>query len=263
MFFSPHRKKTTSFFLCLALFIAGIISFSPYTITRLITHAEDVPALLNDPPEYIRLQDELDKTTQETEQKLAEIVALDQKTSVVSDTTAAPSIDTSPSADVPTPDAVTPLTNDTATDSPTTETLTPIETSVPASEESSPSAIAPTLAQETTSLATEKTFVPVVPAPVFDPATAPASITLKVRMAETKKALKFPVTINFVAVGGKRTEVTADKDGNLSLSLASGRYYTEVAVSDSDYKLVGDGPAFFANANEEQDLGVVYITEKQ
>ncbi|MCX6761478.1 MAG: hypothetical protein NTY33_01335 [Candidatus Moranbacteria bacterium] len=99
-------------------------------------------------------------------------------------------------------------------------------------------------------------------APAFDPAIAPGVIRAKILLADTEKAPDFSVRIKFIAVGEKIFETKTDKSGKIEISLNSGRYYAEVLPEDNTYRLKGDAPAFFLEANSEKDLGELDLIKK-
>ncbi len=99
-------------------------------------------------------------------------------------------------------------------------------------------------------------------APAFDPAVAPGAVSMKILIADTKKAPNFSVRVKFIAVGEKSFETKTDENGKAEISLSSGRYYAQIIPEDNTYRLKGDDPAFFLSANSEKDLGELYLIKK-
>lgn len=95
----------------------------------------------------------------------------------------------------------------------------------------------------------------------LNPAIAPGKVNVKI-LTENDSVPNFAVSIKFISVGGKVFEAEIDKSGLMEIELVSGRYYAEIVNKNENYKLKGDGPAFFLNANEKKDLGTYYLVKK-
>ncbi|MEI6587594.1 MAG: hypothetical protein WCO05_01450 [Candidatus Moraniibacteriota bacterium] len=94
-----------------------------------------------------------------------------------------------------------------------------------------------------------------------DPAVAPGKVRAKI-LLEDDIVPNFTVLVEYVGVGEKKFETEIDESGEAKIELTSGRYYGEVLSKDGGYRLKGDGPAFFLNANEEKNLGTFYLVKK-
>ena len=97
--------------------------------------------------------------------------------------------------------------------------------------------------------------------PRFDPATAPSKVTIRVLMPDGTPS-PFPVFVTFVGVGNKNFGGKINANGELSVTMPQGRYYTELMVISTEYIQGEDGPSFFLEANEERDLGAIRLLPK-
>ena len=93
----------------------------------------------------------------------------------------------------------------------------------------------------------------------FDPATAPGTVSLSVRMPDGTPPT-VSVFASFVGVGGKTFGGPLDKDGAITVTMPQGRYYTEFLVVDTRYGPPNDPPSFFLDANEEQTFGPLLLS---
>lgn len=99
------------------------------------------------------------------------------------------------------------------------------------------------------------------PAPVIDPATAPSKVIIRVIMPDATPP-PFPVFVTFVGVGNKNFGGKINANGELTVIMPSGRYYTDLLVISTEYVQGEDGPSFFLEANEERDFGVIRLMPK-
>ncbi|MBI4114219.1 MAG: hypothetical protein HY445_00055, partial [Candidatus Niyogibacteria bacterium] len=95
----------------------------------------------------------------------------------------------------------------------------------------------------------------------FDPATAPSIVKIHVVIPDGNPP-SFPVYVTFVGVGRKNFGGKIDANGDLSVIMPTGRYYTELTVISTEYVQGEDGPSFFLEANEERDVGVIKVIPK-
>lgn len=72
----------------------------------------------------------------------------------------------------------------------------------------------------------------------------------------------FPVYVTFVGVGNKNFGGKINANGELTVTMPSGRYYTDVLVISTEYVQGEDGPSFFLEANEQRDFGVIRLMPK-
>lgn len=103
--------------------------------------------------------------------------------------------------------------------------------------------------------------VPVKPGQNFDPAIAPSKVTISVFMPDGSSP-PFPVFVTFVGVGNKNFGGKINANGELTVTMPSGRYYTELMVINTEYIQGEDGPSFFLEANEERDFGAIRLIPK-
>lgn len=103
--------------------------------------------------------------------------------------------------------------------------------------------------------------VPVKPGQNFDPATAPSKVTIRVFMPDGTSP-PFPVFVTFVGVGNKNFGGKIDANGELTVTMPSGRYYTELMIINTEYIQGEDGPSFFLEANEGRDFGAIRLISK-
>lgn len=75
-------------------------------------------------------------------------------------------------------------------------------------------------------------------------------------------ASPFPVFVTFVGVGNKNFGGKINANGELTVTMPSGRYYTELLVISTEYVQGEDGPSFFLEANEERDFGAIRLMPK-
>ncbi|MEA2113296.1 MAG: hypothetical protein U9P63_01385 [Patescibacteria group bacterium] len=99
------------------------------------------------------------------------------------------------------------------------------------------------------------------PEPVPDPAIASSQATIKVLMSGGNPP-PFPVFVTFVGVGNKNFGGEIDANGELSVIMPQGRYYTELMVINTEYIQGEDGPSFFLEAGEERNLGLISLISK-
>lgn len=95
----------------------------------------------------------------------------------------------------------------------------------------------------------------------IDIATAPSAVTIKVLMPDASPP-PFPVFVTFVGVGNKNFGGEVNANGELSVIMPQGRYYTELMIINTEYIQGEDGPSFFLEANEERDLGLIRLIPK-
>lgn len=95
----------------------------------------------------------------------------------------------------------------------------------------------------------------------FDPATALSTVKIFVIMPDGNSP-PFPVFITFVGVGNKNFGGRIDANGELTVKMPTGRYYTELMVINTEYISDGNVPSFFLESNEERDLGVIKLMLK-
>jgi len=72
----------------------------------------------------------------------------------------------------------------------------------------------------------------------------------------------FPVFVTFVGVGNKNFGGKIDVNGEITVIMPTGRYYTELMVFNTEYVQEEDGPSFFLEANEERDFGAIRLISK-
>jgi len=72
----------------------------------------------------------------------------------------------------------------------------------------------------------------------------------------------FPVFVTFVGVGNKNFGGKIDVNGEITVIMPTGRYYTELMVFNTEYVQGEDGPSFFLEANEERDFGAIRLISK-
>jgi hypothetical protein len=95
----------------------------------------------------------------------------------------------------------------------------------------------------------------------FDPAVAPSVVKLKV--IDPKGTIPTSsVFVSFIGVGGRSYGGPLDNEGAIKAVMPSGRYYTDFLVVDTHYGPPTNPPAFFIEANEERDLGIVSLSDK-
>lgn len=221
-------------------FSALILAISPFTISKTISSAETSEALT-------ATSTPVTVTASSTEQVIP-VISTTTDSSVVQLATTTATEATSAPQNSPDLGAVT------ATASPQTTEIIPEMPVAPSEAVSSTSERVPPVGVSVmTPLATE---------PAFDPAIEPAKVKIRV-LLENGQVPVFGVVIRYVAVGDKKIEVALDKNGESAVELPSGRYYGELVPSDNTYKLKGDGPAFFVEANTPKDLGTYYLMPKQ
>lgn len=95
----------------------------------------------------------------------------------------------------------------------------------------------------------------------IDPAIAPSKITIRVIMPDAIPP-PFPVFVTFVGVGNKNFGGKINANGELTVTIPQGRYYTELLVISTEYVQGEDNPSFFLEANEERDLGTIKLMPK-
>ncbi len=271
-------KKITSFLL-LVILVAGAVTLSPYTITRLVARAEgdatttpaaglatvvatlpsDLTSTSTSTTDTAVVATDIATTTSAASSTPLETV-VNAVTSLV--TTVASTVSdlvssltgtgtTTPSSEIATttPEAIT--TKDTAatTQATTVASSSPVLLSVPTIT---------TIATTTpdTAINTLLTVPPPPPVVIVDPAIAPGIATMKILISGGPSP-SLPIHITFVAVGGVKTEQTIDSvdGGSFTQNLGSGRYYADIIADDPRYVLQGDGPHFFINASEVKDVG--------
>ncbi|MEK7139857.1 MAG: hypothetical protein AAB805_00875 [Patescibacteria group bacterium] len=146
---------------------------------------------------------------------------------------------------------------------PTAETATSTEVRLPLPSNESQTSVEqqnqpePTMVERIVEVIRE---VPVyVQERAFDPATAPGTVSLSVRMPDGTPPT-VSVFASFVGVGGKTFGGPLDKDGAITVTMPQGRYYTEFLVVDTRYGPPNDPPSFFLDANEEQTFGPLLLS---
>ena len=72
----------------------------------------------------------------------------------------------------------------------------------------------------------------------------------------------FPVFVTFVGVGNKNFGGKIDVNGEITVIMPTGRYYTELMVFNTEYVQGEDGPSFSLEANEERDFGAIRLISK-
>jgi len=97
--------------------------------------------------------------------------------------------------------------------------------------------------------------------PAFDSAIAPSKVTISVLMSDGTVP-SFPVFVTFVGVGKKNFGGKIDANGQITVTIPQGRYYTELMVVNTEYIQGEDGPSFFLESDEERDLGVIRLVSK-
>lgn len=137
-----------------------------------------------------------------------------------------------------------------ATSTEITATSTPVQTIVPT----------PVVTPQVISTVPEPAPQPASPSPV-DSAIAPSKVTIKVIMLDGTPP-SFPVYVTFVGVGNKNFGGKINANGELIVTMPSGRYYTDVLVISTEYVQGEDGPSFFLEANEQRDFGVLRLMPK-
>ncbi|GEM_PF-6943012 len=93
----------------------------------------------------------------------------------------------------------------------------------------------------------------------FDPATAPSIVRIKV-LNPNGSTPTSAVFVSFIGVGGRSYGGPLDREGNIKAVMPSGRYYADFLVVDTHYGPPPNAPAFFLEANEERDLGVIQLS---
>ena len=102
---------------------------------------------------------------------------------------------------------------------------------------------------------------PVSEEPAFDSAIAPSKVTISVLMPNGTPP-SFPVFVTFVGVGKKNFGGKIDANGQITVTMPQGRYYTELMVVNTQYIQGEDGPSFFLESDEERNLGVIKLIPK-
>ena len=237
MFKKTNFDKTQKMKITLLFVFILAIVFSPYTIVKLTSYGEE---LFSDDPSYQALEDQLLQSQAQEQAVLAELEK----------------INTAPQ--------IAPI--DITETALTEEVITPQTAEVAGTENASPESILtgimPPQTEEAQPIENSETPKQSAPLPAFDPAIAPGTVKAKLLLSTTKKAPDFSVQIKFIAVGDENFEVNTDKNGKLEISLISGRYYAEIIPADDSYRLEGNAPAFFLNANSKKDLGTLYLVKK-
>jgi autotransporter adhesin len=234
-------KHPVSSMIVSTIFIAGIVTFSPYTITRLTAQAEGDIASTTPVVGVDSLAAVL-PTDIATTTEIASVATTTLDTAIASDTATSTSETTSASS--------TPSTTpETAATVIATSTPPAIFKDVPTEPEVVPADLTP-----------EMVPIPASVSPL-DPAVAPGTATMKI-IVKGGDGAHFPIHVTFTAVGGKQTEQTIDSAAGdtFTQELGSGRYYADITTDDPSYALVGDGPHFFINASETKDVGTYILT---
>lgn len=94
-----------------------------------------------------------------------------------------------------------------------------------------------------------------------DPAIQPSEVTIAVLMPDGTPP-PFPVFVTFVGVGNKNFGGRVNANGQLTVSMPTGRYYTELMVINTQYVQGEDGPSFFLEADDKVDLGGIRLISK-
>jgi hypothetical protein len=95
----------------------------------------------------------------------------------------------------------------------------------------------------------------------YDSATAPGTVSLTV-LDKNGLPESFQTFVSFVAVGGKTYGGAVDKDGNMTTTLPSGRYYTDVLTTDPNKVTPPDLPGFFLEPEDTLSFGPYFLAEK-
>ncbi len=94
-----------------------------------------------------------------------------------------------------------------------------------------------------------------------DPAIAPSTVSITI-FTPDGAAPTIPVFVSFVGVAGKTFGGTINREGNLTITMPQGRYYTEILVIDTKYGPPQSTPSFFLGAGEEQVFGPLLLSKK-
>lgn len=95
----------------------------------------------------------------------------------------------------------------------------------------------------------------------YDSATAPGTVSLTV-LDKNGLPESFQTFVSFVAVGGKTYGGAVDKDGIITTTLPSGRYYTDVLTTDPNKVAPPDLPGFFLEPEDTLTFGPFFLAEK-
>lgn len=95
----------------------------------------------------------------------------------------------------------------------------------------------------------------------YDAATAPGTVSVTV-LDKNGLPESFQTFVSFVAVGGKTYGGAVDKDGLITTTLPSGRYYTDVLTTDPNQTAPPDLPGFFLEPEDDQTFGPFFLAEK-
>lgn len=95
----------------------------------------------------------------------------------------------------------------------------------------------------------------------YDSATAPGTVSLTI-LDKNGLPESFQTFVSFVAVGGKTYGGAVDKDGLLTTTLPSGRYYTDVLTTDPNQVAPPDLPGFFLEPEDTLTFGPFFLAEK-
>lgn len=95
----------------------------------------------------------------------------------------------------------------------------------------------------------------------FDPVVAPSKIRLKILDPGGNVPLS-PVFVSFIGVAGRTYGGQVNREGIIEAVAPTGRYYTDVLIIDTKLGPPNDPPSFFLEANEDRDLGTVFLTDQ-
>lgn len=212
-----------SFFLLVA-----VILLMPFTISTLLTRADDQEGELESNEEYQQLEEELDFLSQQEREVLESLkgVVAEEKAETASQEEDS-LID--PNGEVDNSEAEAELT---------------------------------TVREEAIGVINSGDETPVPEEEAIDPVIAPSQVDLKIKIKGGDDVKPGRLWVVFVGVGRDPVKVRPNEKGEVRAVLDSGRYYVEV---ESDYYQAQeeeDLPAFFLSANKEVDLGTSEIIKK-
>ena len=95
----------------------------------------------------------------------------------------------------------------------------------------------------------------------YDEATAPGTVSLTI-LDRYGLPSSFQIFVSFIGVGGKTYGGAADKDGLITTTLPSGRYYVEILSTDPNQVAPLDLPGFFLEPEDALTYGPFFLVEK-
>lgn len=95
----------------------------------------------------------------------------------------------------------------------------------------------------------------------YDAAIAPGTVSLTV-LDKNGLPPAFPIFVSFIAVGGKTYGGAVDRDGLITATLPSGRYYADVLTTDPNQTAPPDLPGFFLEPEDTITFGPFFLVEK-